>query len=69
MKSTSLTAKGKGLTGFVVAASAIAAVGGILFRFDTGVISGAILLIAKQWSLASRPRPPWWTSGSGLRNL
>jgi MFS transporter, SP family, galactose:H+ symporter len=52
MKSTSLTAKGKGLTGFVVAASAIAAVGGILFGFDTGVISGAILFIAKQWSLS-----------------
>jgi hypothetical protein len=50
MKSTSLTAKGKGLTGLVVAASAIAAVGGILFGFDTGVISGAILFIAKQWS-------------------
>jgi sugar porter (SP) family MFS transporter len=40
------------LTVFVIVASAIAAVGGILFGFDTGVISGAILFITKQWHLS-----------------
>ena len=42
------------LTTYVLVASAIAAVGGILFGFDTGVISGAILFIAKQWSLTRK---------------
>jgi sugar porter (SP) family MFS transporter len=42
----------KGLTRFILVASIIAAVGGILFGFDTGVISGAILFIAKQWDLS-----------------
>ena len=49
---TGVRARGD-LTGFVVVVSAIAAVGGILFGFDTGVISGAILFIAKQWHLTS----------------
>ena len=51
MNSNNLTLKQKGLTGMIIVASAIAAVGGILFGFDTGVISGAILFIAKQWNL------------------
>ncbi len=41
------------LTGFIIVASTVAAVGGILFGFDTGIISGAILFIAKQWQLSS----------------
>lgn len=51
METKKLTLKQKGLTGFVLIAAAIAAVGGILFGFDTGVISGAILFIVKQWNL------------------
>ncbi|HET8563209.1 MAG TPA: sugar porter family MFS transporter [Candidatus Binatia bacterium] len=51
METKKLTLKQKGLTGFVLVAAAIAAVGGILFGFDTGVISGAMLFIVKQWNL------------------
>lgn len=49
------------LTGFVIVAASIAAVGGILFGFDTGVISGAILFITKQWDLSHR-MAEWATS-------
>ncbi|MCW4030332.1 MAG: sugar porter family MFS transporter [Candidatus Bathyarchaeota archaeon] len=35
----------------LIVATAIAAVGGILFGFDTGIISGAILYIQKDWNL------------------
>jgi sugar porter (SP) family MFS transporter len=41
------------ITGFLIIATAIAAVGGILFGFDTGVISGAILYIQHDWNLNS----------------
>lgn len=51
MESKSVTRAREGLTGFLIVASVVAAVGGILFGFDTGVISGAILFIAKQWNL------------------
>ncbi len=52
METKKLTLKQRGLTRFIVVASVIAAVGGILFGFDTGVISGAILFIKEQWKLS-----------------
>ncbi|MCG3113796.1 MAG: sugar porter family MFS transporter [Candidatus Manganitrophus sp. SB1] len=42
------------MTAYVLVAAAIAAIGGILFGFDTGVISGAILFIVKQWNLTHK---------------
>lgn len=41
----------KGLKGFVYVAVGVAATGGLLFGYDTGVISGAILFIKKQYGL------------------
>ena len=38
---------------FVYVAVGIAAVGGLLFGYDTGVISGAILFVKKQFSLSA----------------
>ncbi len=38
---------------FVYVAAAISALGGMLFGYDTGVISGAILFISKDFSLSS----------------
>jgi MFS transporter, SP family, galactose:H+ symporter len=41
------------LTRILIIATAISAVGGILFGFDTGVISGAILFIQQDWDLST----------------
>jgi SP family galactose:H+ symporter-like MFS transporter len=41
------------VSGFVIVVSAIAAIGGLLFGYDTGVISGAILFIKQQFALDS----------------
>ena len=41
------------VNGFVYFAVAVAALGGLLFGYDTGVISGAILFITKQFSLSA----------------
>jgi sugar porter (SP) family MFS transporter len=41
------------LTLIVIIATLISAVGGILFGFDTGVISGAILFIQDEWGLST----------------
>src|SRR5664279_4359490 len=38
---------------FIYVAVATAALGGLLFGYDTGVISGAILFITKQFSLSA----------------
>jgi len=43
----------KALKGFVYVAVGVAAIGGLLFGYDTGVISGAILFIQKQYALSS----------------
>ncbi len=37
---------------FVILVASVAAIGGVLFGFDTGVISGAILFIAKEFHLS-----------------
>jgi MFS transporter, SP family, galactose:H+ symporter len=49
------------LTTFVIVVASIAAIGGVLFGFDTGVISGAILFIVKEWQLSHR-MAEWATS-------
>jgi SP family galactose:H+ symporter-like MFS transporter len=41
------------VNGFVYVAVGVAAIGGLLFGYDTGVISGAILFITKQFSLSA----------------
>jgi len=38
---------------FIILAACVAALGGLLFGFDTGVISGAILFIGKQFQLSA----------------
>lgn len=45
------------INAFVVIIAAVAALGGILFGFDTGVISGAILFIAPEFHLSA------WANG------
>ena len=39
--------------GFVYVAVGVAAIGGLLFGYDTGVISGAIIFVKKQFSLSA----------------
>jgi sugar porter (SP) family MFS transporter len=41
------------ITAILIIATAISAVGGILFGFDTGIISGAILYIQHDWNLTT----------------
>ncbi len=41
------------ITTILLVATAVAAVGGILFGFDTGIISGAILFIQHDWDLST----------------
>jgi SP family galactose:H+ symporter-like MFS transporter len=41
------------VNGFVYVAVGVAAIGGLLFGYDTGVISGAILFVKTQFSLSS----------------
>lgn len=49
---------------FVIYVAAIAAMGGLLFGYDTGVISGAMLFIEKKWTLT--PFDKGWIVSSVL---
>ncbi|MBZ5630209.1 MAG: sugar porter family MFS transporter [Acidobacteriia bacterium] len=49
-------ASGVADTGFVCLAAAFAALGGLLFGYDTGVISGAVIFIKRDFSLATFPQ-------------
>src|SRR5260221_96583 len=42
-------------TGFVILAAVFAAVGGLLFGYDTAAISGAVIFIKQQFSLSTFP--------------
>ena len=50
---TSLHASEAANTGFVLAAAVFAALGVLLFGYDTGIISGALLFIKKQFGLSA----------------
>jgi sugar porter (SP) family MFS transporter len=50
---TSPVAKAPGSANFVFIAAAISALGGLLFGYDTGVISGAILFIREDFGLSA----------------
>ena len=39
--------------GYLFAATALSAIGGFLFGYDTGVVSGAMLIIHDEWGLQS----------------
>ena len=52
---TSLHASEAANTGFVLVAAVFAALGGLLFGYDTGVISGAVIFITKQFGLSAFP--------------
>src|SRR5271156_1976699 len=43
-------------SGFVVLAALIAAVGGLLFGYDTAAISGAVIFIKQEFSLSTFPQ-------------
>ena len=48
-----MTERGAGANRLVYLATAISALGGMLFGYDVGVIAGAILLIKKELGLSS----------------
>ncbi len=54
MSSANLAAAQKSAGGFVVKISGISALAGLLFGYDTGVISGAVLFVREDFSLSDR---------------
>src|SRR5579871_4868893 len=50
---STLSAKGRSGTGIVVVAAGVAALGGLLFGYDTSVISGAMLFLRTDFKLSN----------------
>ena len=54
----------RGSLGFVVGVTSVAALGGLLFGYDTAVISGAIGFLQEHYELTSTMKG--WTASSAL---
>lgn len=64
MEQTLTTETGKAQTGFIIKVSVVAALGGLLFGYDTAVIAGAIGYLQTKFSLS--PAMVGWAASSAI---